>query len=66
MVPPEAAMLALPVAAPLHKTLFWVLIDAVKAVGCVMIALVVTVQLLASVTVTVCVPAIKPVAIAVA
>ena len=52
-MPPPAVTVALPLLPPLQLTLVWAVILAVIAVGCVIVADVVFVQLLASVTVTV-------------
>ncbi len=58
-MPPLAVIVALPVP-PLHKTLVKAVL-VVKADGCVMLADLIEVQLLASVTVAVYTPATMPV-----
>ncbi len=64
VVPPVAVTVAEPLFPPLQVMLFCPEIKAVKAVGCVIVTLVVRVQPFASVTVTVYVPAVNPVAVA--
>jgi len=59
-VPPVADAVADPLAPPKHETFVGVPIDATKAVGCVMVVVSVSVQPLASVIVTVYVPAANP------
>ena len=54
---------AVPVAPPKHATLTWLVVTVSAAAGCVIVTLAVAVQRLASVTVTVYVPAISPVAV---
>jgi len=61
-VPPVALAVAEPFVAPLHP-MFVPEILATTAVGCVTVAVAVAVQLFASVTVMVYVPAVSPVAI---
>jgi hypothetical protein len=63
VVPPEGVTLTEPLFIPLHNALLSVLAVAANKVGCVTVAVVVVVQLCASVTVTVYVPAARPVAI---
>ena len=57
-VPPTAKALADPFEPPLQLTLVTV-VEAVTAVGCVIVTLAVVVHVFASVTVTVYVPAVK-------
>lgn len=63
VVPPVTVAVADPVEPPLHKTFVPVTL-ALSAVGCVTVALAVVVHELASVTVTVYVPAVNPVFVA--
>ena len=63
-VPPVADAVADPLAPPKHETFVGVPIDATKAVGCVMVVVSVSVQPLASVIVTVYVPAVNEEAVA--
>ena len=58
-VPPAGVKLMLPVLFPKHNTLTWVVDKESGAWGSVIVALIVAVQLLASVTVTLYVPATK-------
>ena len=60
-VPPLAVTLAVPVAAPLHNTFTPVHVALTAVAGCKIVALTVAVHPLASVTVTVYVPAARPV-----
>jgi hypothetical protein len=61
-VPPPGVTLTEPLFPPLQDTLVRVEPVAVSVVGCVTVAVEVAVQLCASVTVTVYVPAVRPVA----
>ena len=58
-VPPPAVTVAEPVAAELHKTSVWAVIEADNTAGSVIVAELVFVQPLLSVTVTVYVPAVR-------
>ena len=62
VVPPPAVAVAEPVDAPLQLTLVCEVIDAVNTVGSVIVAEVVFVHPLLSVTVTVYIPDVKPTA----
>ena len=64
-MPLEAVTVAVPFVPPLQLMFVCAVIDADNAVGCVIVALVVFVHPLASVTVTVYVEALKPVAVTV-
>ena len=54
---------AVPVAPPKHATSTWLVVTVSAAAGCVIVTFAVAVHRLASVTVTVYVPAISPVAV---
>ena len=64
-MPPDAVTVAVALAPALQLTGVLVA-DAVSGVGCVKVTVATFAQPRASVTVTVCVPAVKPVAVAVA
>jgi hypothetical protein len=64
-VPPAAVTVAWPLAPPLQLTFVCAVMDAVNTRGSVILTEVVAVQLLASETVTLYVPCVRPVAIAV-
>ena len=63
--PPEGVITTDPVAAPLHNTLVIAVVADNAAAGCVIVTVADEEQLVASVTVTVYVPAAKPVAVTV-
>ena len=64
-MPPDTVTLAAPLLPPLQDTFVWEAALATKAVGSVMVKVLVAVQLFASVTVQVQVPAVNPVTVAV-
>lgn len=59
-VPPEAVTVAAPLLPPKQSTLLMVVAVASALAGCVIVAAIEIVQLLASVTVTVLAPALSP------